>query len=299
MNNQCVWSKINHESTVLTWPAGGIRLFVPFVWEQRGVIAAVADQTAMISHLLPMCWATRGRSWGHVMMWVRFGSQGSIALNWHSRYSGTRYSGTWLYFDLVKRVKFGVSGHFLENAWREWPEIWYAAVSWPHSELIRLWLRSGDFSNFGAIFDLVKRVKFWVSRHFLKNPWRKWPEILLADVSWPLSELIRLLLQFVDFFLILMLFWLSEWLKFGVSRHFGRALWIFLIIVTLWLKLVIFGVSGHYLENMWKSVSRGGWRHISDALRRVLSSLIPFFLKLTVACRLCVIYVREDEDSNV
>ena len=75
----------------------GYVCFVPSVWEQRGVIAAVADQTAMISHLLPMCWATRGGSWRHVMMWARFGSQGSIALNWHSRYSGTRYSGTWLY----------------------------------------------------------------------------------------------------------------------------------------------------------------------------------------------------------
>ena len=29
---------------------------------------------------------------GHEGMWARFGSQGSIALNWHSR-----YSGTWLY----------------------------------------------------------------------------------------------------------------------------------------------------------------------------------------------------------
>ena len=57
----------------------------------------------------------------------------------------------WHYFDLVKQVKFGVSGHFLENVWRKWPEIWYAAVSWPHSEVIRLWLRSGDFSNFVAI----------------------------------------------------------------------------------------------------------------------------------------------------
>ena len=34
------------------------------------------------------------------MMWARFGSQESIALNWHSRYSGTRYSGTWLYMFL-------------------------------------------------------------------------------------------------------------------------------------------------------------------------------------------------------
>ena len=34
---------------------------------------------------------------GHEGMWAWFGSQSSIALNWHSRYSGTRYSGTWLY----------------------------------------------------------------------------------------------------------------------------------------------------------------------------------------------------------
>ena len=40
------------------------------------------------------------------------------------------------------RVKFGVSGHFLENAWRELPEIWYTAVCWP---------------------------KFGVSRHFLET----------------------------------------------------------------------------------------------------------------------------------
>ena len=44
----------------------GYLCFIPFVWEQRGVIAAVANQTAMISHLLPQCWATRGWSWGHV-----------------------------------------------------------------------------------------------------------------------------------------------------------------------------------------------------------------------------------------
>ena len=44
-----------------------------------------------------------------------------------------------------------VSGHLLENAWREWPEILHADVSWPPSELISLWLQSVDFSNFGAI----------------------------------------------------------------------------------------------------------------------------------------------------
>ena len=34
---------------------------------------------------------------GHEGMWARFGSQGLITLNWHSYYSGTCYSGTWLY----------------------------------------------------------------------------------------------------------------------------------------------------------------------------------------------------------
>ena len=41
---------------------------------------------------------------GHEGMWARFRSQGSIALNWHSRYSGTRYSGTWLYLTLMDEL---------------------------------------------------------------------------------------------------------------------------------------------------------------------------------------------------
>ena len=137
-----------------------------------------------------------------------------------------------------------VSGHLPENAWREWPEILHADVSWWSPELISLWPQSVDFSNFSAIltywngsnlgfpgisrrmyggnglkfctlmyldhlqnslvyghgpliffhfwryFDLVKRVKFGVSGHFAENAWRKWPQILHADVSWPPSELI-------------------------------------------------------------------------------------------------------------
>ena len=60
-------------------------------------------------------------------------------------------------FWLREMGKFVVSGHCLENTlWREWPEIWYAAVSWPPSELIRLWLQFVDFSNFDAILTLWK-----------------------------------------------------------------------------------------------------------------------------------------------
>ena len=57
----------------------------------------------------------------------------------------------WHYFDLVKRVKFGVSGYFLENAWREWPEILHADVSWPPTELISSGSWSVHFCNFGTI----------------------------------------------------------------------------------------------------------------------------------------------------
>ena len=35
------------------------------------------------------------------------------------------------------------------------------------------------------------------------------------------------------------------------------------------------------------------------ALTLCASFLIPFFLKLIVACKLCGIYVREENDSNV
>ena len=44
-----------------------------------------------------------------------------------------------------------VSGHLPENAWRDWPEILLADVSWPTSKLISLWPWSVDFSNFGTI----------------------------------------------------------------------------------------------------------------------------------------------------
>ena len=57
----------------------------------------------------------------------------------------------WRYFDLAKWIKFGLSGHFLENAWRKWPEILQADLAWPLSEPISLWLQSVDFSHFGAI----------------------------------------------------------------------------------------------------------------------------------------------------
>ena len=53
----------------------------------------------------------------------------------------------------MKGVKFGVSGHFLKNAWKKWPEILHAGVFWPPTDTIRLWSWSVDFSNFGVILS--------------------------------------------------------------------------------------------------------------------------------------------------
>ena len=69
--------------------------------------------------------------------WVRWSTRPTVTVLRHVRPS-VRPSGE-------------VSGHLPENAWRDWPEILYADVSWPSLELISLWLWSVDFSNFGGI----------------------------------------------------------------------------------------------------------------------------------------------------
>ena len=46
---------------------------------------------------------------------------------------------------------------FLENPLSKWPEVLHAGVSWPLSELTRLWLQFVDFSNFDAILTLWNR----------------------------------------------------------------------------------------------------------------------------------------------
>ena len=47
------------------------------------------------------------------------------------------------------------------------------------------------FFSYWGHFDLVKQVKFAVSRYFLQSAWEEWAEICHADVSWPPSELIQ------------------------------------------------------------------------------------------------------------
>ena len=109
----------------------------------------------------------------------------------------------------MKRVKFGVSGHFPENAWRKWPQILHADVSWPPSELISLWPRSVDFHNFGAILTYWNGSNLGfpgISHRTLRGNGLKFCTLMYLDhlQNWLVYGHSLLI------FLILAQFWLSE-----------------------------------------------------------------------------------------
>ena len=62
---------------------------------------------------------------------------------------------------LVKQVRFVVSSNFLENTWQEWPEMWHADVSWPHSEIIKFWSQSVDCPNFCCVHSMALCLFYW------------------------------------------------------------------------------------------------------------------------------------------
>ena len=68
-----------------------------------------------------------------------------------------------------------VSGHLPVNAWREWPEILHADVSWPSSELISLWPWYVDFLIL-ALFWLSETGQIWGFRAF--------PGERLEEMAW-------------------------------------------------------------------------------------------------------------------
>ena len=59
-------------------------------------------------------------------------------------------------------------GHFLENAWREWPEILHSDVSWQPSELISSGSRSVIFVIL-ALFWLSETGQIWGFRVYLRE----------------------------------------------------------------------------------------------------------------------------------
>ena len=119
------------------------------------------------------------------------------------------FSSFW-HFDLVKQVKFAISGHFLENTREEWPQIWHVDVFWRFSEHIYIWFWSWSV-------DIPHLVPFWPSktgqiwgfRDFIKKAWGnglKFDMLLYPDYLWNCVHLGHGLLVF----LILVPFWLSE-----------------------------------------------------------------------------------------
>ena len=88
------------------------------------------------------------------------------------------------FFYLVKWVKFGVS----VISWRTLSGNGLIYCMLMYLEHLKNWLVYGHsllIFLIWAFFYLVKWVKFGVSGHFMENPFRKWPKILYADVSWP------------------------------------------------------------------------------------------------------------------
>ena len=122
--------------------------------------------TVLLEDLL-WCWKMNGRSkvlLENQLYWRQspgldgnYRSRRITARRWLHKYVGAECgasSFTWYLYQMCNtdvRQSREVSGHLPEIAWREWPEILHADVSWPSPELISLWPWSVDFSNFGTI----------------------------------------------------------------------------------------------------------------------------------------------------
>ena len=132
------------------------------------------------------------------------------------------FSSFWHHFDLVKQAKFATSGHFLENAMEEWPELWHADVSWPPSELIKFWSWSVDFPFF-ASFWLSETGQIW-------GLWQFSPECM-GGIACNLTYWC-ILTTFSTAYILVMVCWFSSfWQEFEFVRQ------------------VIFAVFRHFLEN--------------------------------------------------
>ena len=69
---------------------------------------------------------------------------------------------------VAKNCEIGVSGHTMETAWKEWPEIWHTDVSWPPPEMIRFWSILAKFGplelknlNVLVVSGVPVRTQWW------------------------------------------------------------------------------------------------------------------------------------------
>ena len=85
---------------------------------------------------------------GHEGMWARFGSQGSIALNWHSR-----YSGTWLYVSLSLNELSSNSRSLTYGYWSKIKTIL------PQSNMFTMKWRT----PFQVMISIITSMSHWIS----------------------------------------------------------------------------------------------------------------------------------------
>ena len=115
--------------------------------------------------------------------------------------------------------------------------------------------------GYGLLIFLILAL-FWHSETGLIWRFRAFPGERTKGIAWNFACCCILTTFRTDlimvtvcwFCLILVPFDLVNRVKFGVSGHFGRAMWILLIMMALWLKIVIFGFSGHYEANVWELI---------------------------------------------
>ena len=116
-------------------------------------------------------------------------------------------------------VRPSVRRGFQAFAWREWPEILRADVSWPPSELVVLWLQFVDFSYFKVILTKwngsncgVPSISWRTHRgNDLKYYMQMYPDHLQNWLNHGHGLLIFWFLRYFD---------LVKRVKFGVSSYF-------------------------------------------------------------------------------
>ena len=134
------------------------------------------------------------------------------------------FSSFWHHFHLVKWVKFGVSGHFPEDSWRQWPEILHVDVSRSPSELFKSKSWSVDFLIL-ALFWLSEMGQIWgfqafSGEHMVGMVWNFACWCILT--TFRTEEIMVMVCLFSSFWHH---FDLVKQVQFGVSRHFPENAW--------------------------------------------------------------------------
>ena len=124
----------------------------------------------------------------------------------------------------MKWLKFGVSEHWLENAWRAWPNILHCDASWPLWELIRVWQHSVEFSPFGTT------LTYWNGSNwgFQAFPGKCIEGMAYNFACWCILTTCRtnyIMVMVCWFYKFWRYFDLVKWVKFGYSGHFLEAAW--------------------------------------------------------------------------